>query len=135
MALRLRMAGSPTYDEYLRAIIRDPENDEPRLDLARSIRPYEPDLAAFIDMPVSRTASLRPITDEGRALAAAHGELPWLWLRNRVSRFDARWAVEHGRRPVRRAPPAGSDRAAGVIRRATGSADLVRRAEADTLFR
>jgi hypothetical protein len=47
-------------------------------------------------------ATLIPITPEGHAFEAAHGELAWLHRRNRISRFDARWAIEHGRRPARR---------------------------------
>jgi hypothetical protein len=47
-------------------------------------------------------AMLHHIRDEGHALEVRHGYLPWLHLDNRVARFDARWFVDHGLRPVAR---------------------------------
>jgi hypothetical protein len=41
------------------------------------------------------------INEHGHALLDQHGYLPWLYFRNRVSRFNARWAATHGHRPVR----------------------------------
>jgi uncharacterized protein (TIGR02996 family) len=74
----------------------------------RAQRPdQDPALSAFPgEVRVTRvdaagmTVSLQPVTAQGCALEAAHGPLPWLRWRNRTSRFDARWYVERGLRPV-----------------------------------
>ena len=40
------------------------------------------------------------LSDEGRQLESEFGPLPWLYRRNRVPRFDLRWARSMGRVPV-----------------------------------
>lgn len=63
-------------------------------------------------------ASIRAMDDHGRALLDEHGYLPWLYWRNRVSRFNARWAATRGRLPAPwqahgAAVPAAAARATG----------------------
>jgi hypothetical protein len=111
------LAASP----YLRQLLVVKRAQDPEADHALTSHPGE------VVLPVNRTSFIfcsccvsepgiedtwksgfRLITDEGHALEAAHGEVAWLRLRNRVSRFDARWAVDNRHRPVHRTPSTGS---------------------------
>ncbi|WP_128374804.1 hypothetical protein [Streptomyces cavernae] len=46
------------------------------------------------------TAHVQPMSADGHTLEDAYGHVPWLHLRNLVSRFDARWYAERGKLPV-----------------------------------
>jgi uncharacterized protein (TIGR02996 family) len=78
------MSPPATEAEYLQAIVRAPEDDSLRLAFASFIRPYEPPLAAFIDLQVGRVQRQRraaaPETEQlptaERQLLVSHG-LSW----------------------------------------------------------
>ena len=58
---------------------------------------YGPEMTFF---PGEHAGNAMALPEAGQALVARHGPLLWLFRRNRISRFDVRWAVTAGLRPV-----------------------------------
>lgn len=94
-----RAFGALASSPHLRRLLVVDRAQEPGVDAALTWHPGEI-VVSEISAARSR-AALRPMTEQGRALEESHGELPWLHHRNRVPRFDVRWFVDHGHRPVK----------------------------------
>ncbi len=87
---------------HLRQLLVVERGSEHQLDARLTWHPGE-----VIISDISRSW-LSQIGYEGRSLEASHGYLPWLHFKNKVSRFDARWFVDQGLRPVQpRGTPVG----------------------------